>query len=318
MKLESYKDVFIVCDSAVADFADRIAEETPSVRSLMYLDICQETKTMDTVLDICRFLVAAGAGRDSLLLAIGGGTTGDIAGFAASIYKRGMHFAMMPTTLLAMVDAAYGGKNGVNLDGLKNMLGAFREPEFVTPLYEALDTLPKREFLSGAAEMLKTFLISDEHLYRDAVRAVSEFNATGCGIDEIVRLIPLAAGYKKEIVAKDPEDLGLRHILNLGHNYAHALEWYEQAGSVPAPHTHGEAVAIGIVAETRLSETLGIARKGLASDIEKDFRSCGLPTELTVPVELLEPALRQDKKNDAKTANYVLLKSIGEVKSVAL
>ena len=156
-ELTKYPSVFMVYDRNVEDLADRIATEA-GIEACMGIEACEETKTPGTVTDICRFLMNFGAGRDAFLLAVGGGTTSDIAGFAAASYKRGIRWGIVSTTLLGMVDASIGGKTGVNVDNFKNMMGAFHMPEFSFPCYEALATLPGKEFHSGVAEMLKTFL----------------------------------------------------------------------------------------------------------------------------------------------------------------
>ena len=258
---------------------------------------------MDQVLRICRFLASQGADRDALLLACGGGSISDMAGFAASIYKRGIRVAFVPTTLLAMADAAWGGKNGVNLDGVKNALGAFLQPEFVEPLPGALDTLPEREILSGGAEILKTFLICDEPLYREAVQALSRRD-----LPRLEKLALKAAAIKMKIVEKDPFDRGERHLLNLGHTFGHALEWYE-----PQRYTHGEAVAAGILMAAQISEERGIAREGLQEALAADFKLCGLPSQFPpVPQEKLLAAIAQDKKRQGGELRLVLMEKPGK------
>ena len=154
--LDSYPAVFVVCDRAVEGFA-RLLGDYPTLT----IYASESVKTAETAVDICRWLLEHGADRDALVLAVGGGVTTDLVGFAASIYKRGVAYANVPTTLLGMVDAGLGGKTGVNLDDYKNMLGTFRQPEFTWQFPDVLRSLPKREFLSGAAEMLKTFIIED-------------------------------------------------------------------------------------------------------------------------------------------------------------
>ena len=154
--LDSYPAVFVVCDRAVEGFA-RLLGDYPTLT----IYASESVKTAETAVDICRWLLKHGADRNALVLAVGGGVTTDLVGFAASIYKRGVAYANVPTTLLGMVDAGLGGKTGVNLDDYKNMLGTFRQPEFTWLFPDVLRSLPKREFLSGAAEMLKTFIIED-------------------------------------------------------------------------------------------------------------------------------------------------------------
>lgn len=299
-ELAAYKDVFLVYDSAIEAAAFKVRDASSRIRGVFAVDA--GNKTMDQVLEICRFLASAGADRDALLLAMGGGTTSDIAGFAAAIYKRGIKVAFAPTTLLAMADAAYGGKNGVNLDGIKNALGTFLMPEHVWPQTESLKTLPEREILSGGAEILKTFLLCDGNLYRRAVDALEARD-----IEELAALAGEAAQIKMRIVGRDPLDRGERRLLNLGHTFGHALEWF-----APGRYTHGEAVAAGILKAARISEERGIAEKGLAETLKADFARCGLPTEFPVPEEELQAAIGQDKKKSEGQVHLVLLKRIGE------
>ena len=302
--LDKYKSVFMVYDRNVEYYADKVAGES-EIEASLGIDAGEAFKDMDTVLDICRFLIGMGADRDSLLLAIGGGTLTDMAGMAASIYKRGIRVAFVPTTLLSMVDAAHGGKNGVNLDGYKNVVGSFLTPEFVHTDVSLLRTLPRREFLSGAAELLKTFLIADASLYEEGVKVLSESKPD---YRSLGRLIEEAVKIKEEFVAEDPYDRGVRKKLNLGHTFAHAIEWYERTHDVGDPMTHGEAVAVGIIASAKM------CNEALAARLEKDFLSCGLPVSLPYSVEELMPAMRLDKKNSGGQIRYVLLEGIGEVK----
>ena len=162
-------EVYLVYDRNVTWAAERILGLC-ALQGAMAVEASEAAKNLGTVTDICRFLLDAGADRKALVLALGGGITTDMAGFAACIYKRGVRFATLPTTLLAQVDAGIGGKTGVNLDGYKNILGVIRQPEFVYIAGNTLETLPEREFRSGVAEMLKTFIISDAPHYRRALQ----------------------------------------------------------------------------------------------------------------------------------------------------
>ena len=313
LELKKYKHIFVVCDRNVEGFARGIAGQAGNDGAcarypLLAIIADEEHKTIESVMEICRWLMEQGADRDALVLAVGGGVTTDMAGFAASIYKRGIRYANVPTTLLSQIDAAIGGKTGVNLDGYKNLLGVIRQPEFTAIFPETLETLPEREFRSGMAEMLKTFIIKNPaHAYERAVDSFASLGMTEK--QELAELIQLAAGVKQEIVEKDEFEGGLRRKLNLGHTFAHAIEWWK-----PGKFTHGEAVAIGIVQAARISEKLGIAEEpGLADRIAADLRSCGLPTELPCPVEELLPAILKDKKAEGGLINFVLPVKIGKV-----
>ena len=282
-------EVFVVYDANAAEVAAEVIE------------------AVDTVLLIERSLLEAGASRKALVLAVGGGITTDLAGFAASIYKRGVRYANVPTTLLAQVDAAVGGKTGVNFDDYKNMLGVIVQPVFTFVCADALRTLPRRDFLSGAAELLKTFIIEneDDH-YGRAVRWLAE----GGAVAELQELALAAAGVKATIVSRDPFEAGERRKLNLGHTFAHAIE--HEALRRGDDITHGEAVAMGIVLAARLSDALGVSA-GLEARLTADFAAAGLPTQAPYPVETLAGAMDKDKKAEGALVHFVLAERIGSV-----
>ena len=291
----------------------------------MALDTSEARKSMDTVMDICRWLLERNASRQALLLAVGGGITTDMAGFAASIYKRGIRYANVPTTLLAQVDAAIGGKTGVNFLEYKNMLGAFRMPEFTAICPEVLQTLPDRQIKAGLAEMLKTFIIADADAYRRAVSSGKTAQNPdgranlGCSSGKKAifpdgGLITRAAAIKETIVERDPFEHGERAKLNLGHTFAHAIE--HEAMKRGDDITHGEAVAIGIIMAAEMAEREGVAEKGLAASLRADFQALGLPTEC--PYTRLEEAMAKDKKAAGGRIRFVLPVRVGEVRMVEI
>ena len=272
--LSSEPEVYVVYDRNVA----WVVKDFPW--KALPIETSESRKTLETVEGICRWLVEQNASRSALILAVGGGITTDMAGFAASIYKRGIRYANLPTTLLSQVDAAIGGKTGVNLDGYKNMLGAFRMPEATFISADVLRTLPQRELRSGLAELLKTFLLADGKAYETALLH---------GVTQ--ELILKAARIKEDIVGRDPFEKGERAKLNLGHTFGHAIE-HASAGSIP----HGEAVAMGIILAARLGESLGISTIGLSRRLTADFQAVGLPTDCPYPLETLKDAMAKDKK----------------------
>lgn len=272
--LSSEPEVYVVYDRNVA----WVVKDFPW--KALPIETSESRKTLETVEGICRWLVEQNASRSALILAVGGGITTDMAGFAASIYKRGIRYANLPTTLLSQVDAAIGGKTGVNLDGYKNMLGAFRMPEATFISADVLRTLPQRELRSGLAELLKTFLLADGKAYETALLH---------GVTQ--ELILKAARIKEDIVGRDPLEKGERAKLNLGHTFGHAIE-HASAGSIP----HGEAVAMGIILAARLGESLGISTIGLSRRLKADFEAAGLPTDCPYPLETLKDAMAKDKK----------------------
>lgn len=300
------KEVFLVYDSNVEGFAQEVAATVP-LKGKMAITATEAQKTMDTVLAICRFLLEGGADRGALVLALGGGVTTDMAGFAACIFKRGIRFATLPTTLLSQVDAGIGGKTGVNLDGYKNILGRIQQPEFVYTASETLRTLPQAEFRSGLAEMLKTFIISDAPHYRRALEL------TGSGRPVDTELIRAAAQIKCGVVERDEFETGERRVLNLGHTVGHAVEWWQACTQAERHYSHGEAVAIGTIQAAKLSEALGVCKRGLAAQLEADFRAAGLPTECPVPAGVMEKAIGKDKKAVGSSIHFVLIKDIGKV-----
>jgi len=291
--LKGEKEVFVVCDRNV----EWVAWEAGTFVGAVSIDTSESLKTMGTVMEICKWLLDNNASRNALLLAVGGGITTDLAGFAAAIYKRGIRYVNLPTTLLAQVDAAIGGKTGVNFLEYKNMLGAFRMPEFTAICPEVLKTLPARQRKAGLAEMLKTFIIADAEAYNRALSGV-----TG-------ELIIKAAAIKEAIVERDPFEKGERAVLNLGHTFAHAIE--HRALEAGDDILHGEAVAIGIIMAAQMAERDGIAEKGLAARLKADFRSLGLPAES--PYKGLEDAMLKDKKAAGGKVKFVLPVRIGEV-----
>ena len=305
--LEAYPKVFLVYDRNVAWVAQEIAAACPPA-GMKVLDASEKAKDMATVLDLCSWLLEAGADRSSLLLAVGGGITTDLAGFAACIYRRGIRFAFVPTTLLAQVDAAIGGKTGVNFLDFKNMLGVIRQPEFTFECAQVLRTLPRRDFLSGAAELLKTFLIDNTgNAYEKTVALLS----APADSATLQTLIAAAAKVKAGIVSRDEQERGERRCLNLGHTFAHAIE--HEARQAGLDVTHGEAVAVGILLAARLSEAMGLAPKGLAARLEADWTACGLPTGVPFDPATLTAAMTKDKKAEGDTIHFVLLSSIGQV-----
>lgn len=326
------KQAYIVYDFAVEEFAANLAAKWQKdgyceVKDKMGIVATEGDKSLATVQAICSWLLQSGAPKSATLVAVGGGVVTDVVGLAGALYKRGVSVEYVPTTLLAQVDAAIGGKTGANLDGVKNAIGTITLPQKVHIFAEPLKTLPARELKSGSAELIKTFLLFDPELYDKAIRIFSLVQGAGytkeavdAALPQILELSQAAARYKEKAVKKDLFDRDKRHLLNLGHTYGHAIEWWQSAGTsitkgneiTVANYSHGEAVAIGIVIAARLSEIAGIAESGLAAKIAADLESCGLPTQLPTKVEELFPAIQNDKKVDGDKLDFVYLKAIGK------
>lgn len=268
---------------------------------VLWIDAAEGEKTLETVQRLVAQLLDCQADRDTLLVGVGGGITTDITGFVASIFKRGLRFGLVPTTLLAQVDAAIGGKNGVNFDRYKNMIGTFRQAEFVYIDTDFLQTLPERELRCGAAEMLKTFLLADAKAYEAAVEV---FRAPKPQVPQW--LVGRAGEIKFSLVEQDPEDHGVRQLLNLGHTFGHAIE------KCSTQYQHGEAVAIGIVMAARMAVEKGLMEEDEAARIEADFRAVGLPVTPPVTEARLREAILQDKKRSGGTLRFVLPQRIGK------
>ena len=263
----------------------------------------EEYKTLATVHDLYGQLLAGDLDRSGVVLALGGGVTGDMAGFAAATYMRGVRFVHVPTTLLSMTDASVGGKTGVDLPQGKNLVGAFKQPELVLIDLDVLETLPAPEQRSGMAEVLKHGVIGDAELFYEL--AAADQGAARITPDLLARSIQV----KIEIVQQDPFEQARRAVLNLGHTTGHALERLSGFSM-----RHGEGVAIGMIAAARISEALGRAAPGLADEIAGVLSAAGLPVTCpALPATSITTAMRHDKKRRGKRLHWVLPTEIGTV-----
>lgn len=270
----------------------------------------EEYKNFNQTYQILTDLLKNKLDRKSCLIALGGGVIGDITGFAASIYMRGIDFIQVPTTLLSQVDSSVGGKTGVNHELGKNMIGTFYQPKLVWIDIDMLKTLPKREVLCGIAEIIKYGVIWDEELF--------EFLEKNRG--SILTLAPLPLSYiikrsceiKAEVVSRDEREAGLRAILNYGHTIGHAIE--TETGY--SRFLHGEAVAMGMNLEALLSEIMGFLNKKDALKIKAVIDSYGLPSELPADLnaDKLISHMKLDKKVEAGEMKFILPEKIGKVK----
>ncbi len=339
--LDRYPHVFAVMDSNVAMNCPAAMEMAEIMNRKgvpgKLVDASEETKTMDTVMEICAWLLDNGADRDALVLAVGGGVTCDMVGFAASIYKRGVRFAYVPTTLLAQVDAAVGGKTGVNFDRYKNMLGIIRQQEFTYICPQVLVSLPHREFTAGVAEMLKTFIIEDNGNYQKAIDVLSEMSqgysilpqesaadywsdCVAAYTGELMYLVSEAVRVKAGIVSRDQFEKDERRKLNLGHTFAHAIETLAQREDRDI--SHGEAVAMGLVMAARLSDRVFRGDMETPTETEGslaiDLCDCGLFPQCPYTIEEMAEIMSKDKKAEGGKVHFILIREIGEVVSYAL
>lgn len=266
----------------------------------------ESSKTREQWARLTDRLLDEGYGRDSAVIALGGGVAGDLAGFVAATYMRGIPCIQAPTSLLAMLDASVGGKTGVDTPQGKNLIGAFHPPIAVLADPRALRTLPERDYRGGMAEAVKHGLIADESYFRwmeDEAEALLRRDEAA-----LTHLVHRSVEIKAEVVSQDERETGRRSILNAGHTVAHALE---QASAYTIPH--GEAVALGLVAESALAESLGLAPSGLHGQLAELLERLGLPTRLTRPLEQarLLHAMATDKKNRADQIRFALPSALG-------
>ena len=319
---------------------DRLADNAPasepqdghSSDSLNSLKVCQskedyhiitipagdDNKNLDTLALVWQALSEQGATRHSLLLNLGGGVVTDIGGFAAASFKRGIRYINIPTTLLAMVDAATGGKTGINFAGLKNEIGAFHQPEHVVLCAAFLTTLDKANLLSGMAEMMKHILIgygTDAVARMEALTdTMADFQASGTGQDEVARLVRESVGVKERIVAQDPTEKGIRKALNFGHTLGHAIESLLLEKHTPV--LHGYAVAWGMIGELYLSHVLtglGVnVLRGATRLLNELYGPCPISCN---DYDRLYALMLHDKKNtSADAVRFALLAAPGDIR----
>ena len=268
----------------------------------------ESTKCLREYGRVLDFLAANRLDRGSLLVAAGGGVIGDLAGFAAASYLRGIPFIQIPTTLLAMVDSSVGGKTGINLDAGKNLVGAFHQPHAVYIDTALLATLPPREFAAGMAEVIKYGLLGDAELFARLERAPLTLAS-----DDLAAVVRRCCALKARVVEADERETaaeGGRALLNLGHTFGHAVEQVTGYGA----YLHGEAVAIGLCAAARLSQKLGYIDAAEVARVDAVVAAHALPTRLREPLPLapLMAAMARDKKVRAGGLRFVVLKSLGD------
>ncbi|MBE9516905.1 MAG: 3-dehydroquinate synthase [Bacteroidetes bacterium] len=259
-------------------------------------------KTLQTVEALYRELVGLGADRSTLMVGIGGGLATDLAGFVASTFLRGTPFGFISTTLLGQVDASIGGKNGVNLEGYKNMIGTIRQPSFVWCDLSLLGTLESREYISGIAEVIKYGFIRDIHFLEYLEEHMETLLKQDLSVLEHV--VTTSAAIKTDVVQKDEKEADLRKILNFGHTIGHAIERHKGI-------LHGEAVGMGMLLATRLSHLQGLLSASEVDRVEQLVLSAGLPVSMKLDPEEIYQNIRKDKKKSGEDVHFVLLKGMG-------
>lgn len=307
------RHVLIVTDETVASLY--LAQVVSSLQNLtiekLILPVGEVYKTLDFVEQIWAALANYKFHRDSCVIALGGGVIGDLAGFAAACYMRGIAFLSMPTTLLAQVDSSVGGKTGVNLPQGKNLVGAFHQPVGVVIDIDTLATLPARQFHAGCAEIVKYATIQDPEFFAWLEHHADKILAKDP--DSLIEAIARSCRHKAEIVARDEREQGERALLNFGHTFGHALETASEYSLL-----HGEAVAIGMVLAARLSTRLGLATESERQRLATLLKRFNLPVDLPddiVPAGLLD-LMQRDKKNREGRLRLILWREIGKAEVV--
>jgi 3-dehydroquinate synthase len=308
IRLRGLRNPMIVTDPNIAQFhAERVSTSLKKAgfdSKVISIPAGESHKNLQTISELWSLFLQNGLDRKSTVIALGGGVIGDMAGFAASTFMRGIHWVCVPTTLLSMVDASLGGKTGFDLSEGKNLIGSFYPPKLVLADPHVLRTLPEAEFLSGLAEVVKHGVISDPELFDLCARGPD------CVKENLEQTVKRAMAVKIQIIEEDPYEKGFRAALNLGHTVGHAVELVSNFQL-----RHGEAVAIGMVAEAKLAERLTVAPKGLSDRIATVLSALELPVQIppSLPREEIIRTMRVDKKKNAQTIRFALPAGIGRV-----
>jgi 3-dehydroquinate synthase len=304
----------IISDAKVAPLFGRQVKESLAragfETEMVVVPSGEASKSLKSVQKCYDHLAAHRLERKSFIIALGGGVVGDLAGFVAASYLRGIPFVQVPTTLLAQVDSSVGGKVGVNLKAGKNLVGAFHQPRLVLCDLDTLRTLPMREYRAGLAEVIKYGIIYDADLFEELERKMEKLLRRDPKV--LANVIARCCEIKAEVVAQDETENGLRAILNFGHTIGHALETISHYGK----YLHGEAISIGQVAAAKLSAEITDLPQREVNRIEQLFHRAGLPTNVALNQtqrNKLFAAMKLDKKVSAGEINFVLARRIGEV-----
>lgn len=305
------KQYCIISDETVWNlYGKELAERIDSYENIVQLEYIiqpgEKSKDLNIVSDIVKYLNFQDFSRNDVIIALGGGVVSDLAGFAASVYKRGVSHIILPTTLLAMADASIGGKTAVDFEGLKNLIGCFKMPSLIYMNLNTLKSLPEREYYAGFAEIMKAALLRDAKFYEWLIENMYEI--CDKDINTLTSMLESAITIKKLIVEKDPFDHGDRALLNLGHTFGHAIESYFHG-----EYLHGEAVALGCVAAAFISWKMDF----LSMEEYYEIRDMFVPFNLPISIQTPKPDdildyLYKDKKNEPGKVNMVLLKTIGK------
>jgi 3-dehydroquinate synthase len=301
------KNTIVITDTRVAEI---YGKRFPPCK-VVTIGMGESIKRLETVQNIYRQLLSFGADRSTFLVGIGGGIVCDITGFVASTFMRGLRFGYVATTLLSQVDASVGGKNGVNFQGYKNIVGVFNQPEFVICDLSLLTTLPDREISCGFAEIVKHGAIADADMF--AYLEVNAARALSLDLSVIEKLVYESVRIKAAVVNRDEREKGERRKLNFGHTFGHAIE--KTAGI-----SHGEAVSVGMMIAAAVSEEKGLLKNTDAKRLQRLLQDLALPTQIAVDADRVWDALQKDKKREGESIHFVLLEQLGRtvVRSLSL
>ena len=292
-------DVIIITDQDVYRNYHQVMPTDKVIR----IGTGEKIKSLDTVAFILKELIRMEADRTVFILGIGGGIVCDISGFVASIYLRGVRFGFVSTTLLSQVDAGIGGKNGVNFEGYKNMIGTFNQPDFIICDPVLLKTLTEKEIRNGCAEIVKHAAIADEGLFSYLEAHYKEI--LQLERDVIEKTVYESVMIKSGVVNRDEKEKGERRRLNFGHTIGHAIE--KVTGLA-----HGEAISVGICAAARISEKRGLLSGKDRARVERILGNMKLPTRISADMEMVLDAMTKDKKREGDSIHFVLLNGIGD------
>ncbi|MGF7059119.1 3-dehydroquinate synthase [Brassicibacter mesophilus] len=308
-KIYNNKKIVVMTDHNVEDIygdalRDSLEAEGFKVETIV-VAAGESSKSLEVLQQVYTRLIDANVTRGDMIIAFGGGVIGDLCGFAAATYLRGVKFIQIPTTLLAQIDSSIGGKVAVNHSKGKNLIGSFYHPEIVLIDPELLKTLDDKFLYDGMAEVIKYGCIKDKNLFNNLL----EYNSADELFRDIEKIIFTCCSIKKYVVESDERDIGMRMLLNFGHTLGHGIEKYYNYEKF----THGEAIAIGMYNITKRSEELGITSKGITDSIEKLLKNWRLPYKLPdVDKQQILNTIFLDKKSDADYINLILLKNIGD------
>lgn len=311
LDLEKYSQIVVVTDAKVGpqylEEAEKQLRKYNSEVSSFTIASGEENKNLETVSRIYRFFIKHKVDSKTLIVNLGGGVISDLGGFAASTYLRGIQFINLPTTLEAMVDASVGGKTGVNFENYKNYIGTFAQPEGVFAEIATLQTLPERILLQGQAEAIKHGLVADANYFEKITsKKINEFPE-----EQLIELIAQSIQIKADFVHKDEKEENVRKMLNFGHTIGHALESISLRTQDPL--FHGEAVAIGMIAEAKISESMGLLSSKDFETIEQSIAHVGLPTRYPRKIELdrVLELVKADKRSVKGKIKWSLVIGIG-------